>query len=262
MFSLFHIIFLAVTLPVTVGLAIFVGKKWGWNKWVLYVCVGICIVSELTKITYLVLTEGGSYVVNDAGNNEWSYYLLQRHLPFNLCSIQIIFIFIITFATASKLTKPLLAFMYPTMLGGGIMALLIPTSSVNHGWFTPISFQFWIFHAMLIFLALYIIITKYKELNMKSYFTALVMLAGTLIFAIYINAILGGAETGVNFFFVARPPMENIPILNFNNGWVVYILNLTWLAILLTSLCYIPIFVRAIRQRIRAKQISPTTTQE
>jgi|GEM_PF-282729 len=244
-FSVPHIIFLAVLLPATIALAIFVSKKFGWHKRVLYIACALAIISELTKVLYLV----------DEFPN--GFYLRPEHLPFNLCSIQIIFIFFITFSNNDKIKNPLMAFMYPTMLGGGLMALLIPTSSVDHGWFTPISFQFWIFHAMLIFLALYMIITKPIKFSIKSYFTALVMIAGAFIFAIYINSILGYSTTDVNFFFVARPPMENLPILNLDHGWFAYVGHLAWLAILLISLCYIPTFVTTIRDRRKKKREVP-----
>ena len=204
---------------------------------------GISIISEITKVFYLV----------DEFEN--GFYLSPGYLPFNLCSIQIIFIFIITFSNNDKIKNPLMAFMYPTLLGGGLMALLIPTSSINQGWFSPISFQFWIFHGMLIFLALYMYITRPEKFKVKSFLVALVMLAGTLIFAIYINSILGGSDTYVNFFFVARPPLDDLPILNLNHGWFAYIGHLTWLAIVLVSLCYMPTFIKAIIAKRKSKRV-------
>ena len=253
MFSVTHIIYLAIFIPLAVGLAIFVGKKWGWHKRVLYVCCGLAVVSELVKIFSLVSRYYGEEGV--------SYYLMQEYLPFNLCSIQIIFIFMITFMKSENVKKYLMYFMYPTMLGGGLMALLIPTTSVNHGFFAPISFQFWIFHGMLIFLALYMIITKPVKFSIKGYFIALLMTAVAFVFAIYINSALRSIDSEVNFFFVARPPLEGLPILNLDHGWIVYILHLAWLAILLISLAYLPVFIKAIRDKLDKRRAKALTCE-
>jgi len=241
MLSTAHIIFFLIFVPLSIVLAIYASKKFGWDKRILYICCGIAVLSELTKVFYLV----------DEFPN--GFYLQQGYLPFNLCSIQIIFIFIITFSTSTKIKNPLIAFMYPTMLGGALMAMLIPTSSVDHGFISAISFQFWIFHAMLMFLALYMIITKPIKFSIKSYFTALILLAFALVMSIYINSIVGGSDVYANFFFVARPPMDGLPILNLEHGWHVYILHLVWLGVLLVSLAYIPVFLKAIKERKNKK---------
>jgi len=248
MFSVSHIVFFIIFMVISIAAAILVSKKFGWTKKVLYVACALAIISEVTKVFYLI------------EETPYGFYLAPEFLPFNLCSIQIIFIFMLTFSNNEKFKKVLMAFMYPTLLGGGIMALLIPTTSVNHGFFTIISFQFWIYHGMLIFLALYMIITRRSVFSIKSYFIALAMMAGALIFAIYLNSAFGNYAAEVNFFFVARPPLDDLPILNFNHGWVVYILHLIWLAILLVSLAYLPVFIKAYKEWRKKRRGETLTT--
>ena len=42
----------------------------------------------------------------------------------------------------------------------------------------------------------------------------------------YINSILSKTNEKVNFMYLSRPPMENLPLLNLNHGWGVYIMIL------------------------------------
>jgi len=230
-------------------LAVIVSKKFGFDKKVLYVCVGISIASELTRL-----------IVQTAETPN-GYYLNPEFLPFHLCSIQIFFIAVITFTKNEKLKEACIAFMYPTLLGGGLMALLIPTSSVNFGFFSPLSFQLWIFHAMLIFLALVMILTKQVKPKMHSFYTALIILAGAFVFAMFANSAFGGAEAATNYFYIARPPLENLPLLNLNLGWYMYVFNLAWIAVLLISLTYIPIFVAIARSRAKEQPLHESHAQ-
>jgi len=229
-----------VVITLSIVSAILVSKKIGWHKRVLYVLCGLAILSEVTKIFYYF-----SFLVEGTENG---YYLAPEWLPFHLCSIQIIFIFMITFMKDGKVRNALMCFMYPTMMGGALMALLIPVSSLYYStFFSVLSLQYWLFHGMLIFLSLYMIITKPIKFTMKSYFTAVIMATGACFMAIYLNAILGGSATNVNFFYVARPPLPDLPVLNLNHGWFVYMFHLTWLGILVISLTYTPVFVKTIK---------------
>ena len=247
MFGWEHILLLVISVAAIAVATVLVAMKWGWNKKILYVCCGISVVSELSKILIFMMP------------SPEGYFLPPERLPFHLCSIQIIFIFMLTFSKSEKVKKVLVSLMYPTLIGGGIMALFIPTSSVNYGWWAPISFQYWIFHAMLIFLALCMIITKPIKFDMKSYGIALLFLVCAFVGAIYMNSILGGYEANVNFFYVARPPLEGLPVLNMDLGWYFYVFNLSWLAVLLVTIAYIPVFVRFIREK-RAKS-NPKTIE-
>jgi len=248
MLSVAHICFFIVTTLLAIIAAIIVSKKFGWNQRVLYVVCALAVISEVTK-TFLRMEE-----------TENGFYLRQQNLPFHLCSIQIIFIFMITFSKNEKLKYVLMSFMYPTMLGGGLMALVIPTDAVEFGFITPISFQFHLYHGLLVFFALYMMMTKPINFNMKSYYISLVFTVAIFFFAINLNSMLGAATSGVNFFYTARPPLDDLPILNLNHGWIVYILNLAWLALVMISLCYIPVFIKAIKARLtkRAERLKIT----
>ena len=42
----------------------------------------------------------------------------------------------------------------------------------------------------------------------------------------WLNSILSIGYEKVNFMYLVRPPMENLPILNLDNGWWTYFISL------------------------------------
>ena len=131
--------------------------------------------------------------------------------------------------------------MVPSMLLGGIMALLIPTVGVN---FTdPQVYQYFIFHAYIIFFAVYVLRQKLVNWSWKTLLRNFGYIGVLAFFVMLINSVLSiGFERG-NFMYLVRPPMDNLPILNLDNGWVVYFFSLAGvMAVLLTSFHAIVIF--------------------
>ncbi len=75
----------------------------------------------------------------------------------------------------------------------------------------------------------------------------LLMLAAFLM--LYVNGALSAYDT--NFFYLTRPPMENLPVLNLDKGWYVYLLRLVSLGVVLISLFHLP-FILASERRKKA----------
>lgn len=73
------------------------------------------------------------------------------------------------------------------------------------------------------------------------------MLAAFLM--LYVNGALSAYDT--NFFYLTRPPMENLPVLNLDKGWYVYLLRLVSLGAVLISLFHLP-FILASERRKKA----------
>ena len=55
---------------------------------------------------------------------------------------------------------------------------------------------------------------------------------------LYVNGAL--SVYGTNFMYLVRPPMEDLPYLNLEQGWYVYFLRLLLLGLGLVSLFHIP----------------------
>lgn len=229
MFTNKHIVFLIISI-IYVFVILFLIKKKSIDfsiKWFLV----IGIVSEVIKVFYYIVT-------NDNGN-----YLPATDLPFHLCSIQIIFLVILRTTTNQKIKRLLLTVMIPTGLFGGLAALFIPTSSSING-FLILSMQYFFYHATLIAFAIHVMRTIEIEFTVKDVLNCLsfLMLIGFL--AIYVNGILG-RESNANYMYVVRPPMDDLPLLNLNQGYIMYIVKYSILASLLVSLTFSKVFVKA-----------------
>lgn len=175
------------------------------------------IISELIKIfSNLIQTEAGGTVLDPAD------------LPFHLCSIQIFFIFALKFVIKTEESKQkLLGFMAPTMLVGGAIALFIPTVGVR---FNKLQvYQYFIFHANIITFAIYVLKERLVNYTWKSFFRNISYLGMVALIATWINSLLSVTNPKVNFFYLCRPPMDNLPILNLNNGWHVYFFTIVGL---------------------------------
>ena len=168
-------------------------------------------------------------------------------LPFHLCSMQIFIVFFITFAKPSPLREKVVSFSVPAALLGGIMAMLIPTDGVDFR--DPLAYQCFIFHAGLVWLALYFIRTRQVDMGRKAYGRNLLILLGLAGLMIYVNGAL--FAYGTNFMFLTRPPMEGLPILNLDHGWYGYFLSLAALAVVLMTLAHLPFMLSERKEKAR-----------
>ncbi len=235
MFTVTHFIWLgiAVTLILTY---LFVVKKCRLSfNFVLTTLLVISIMSELIKIF---------------NNMELGYkdgrFLDVGSLPFHLCTIQIFFTFALKFIIKDEKKKDtLLAFMVPTMLLGGVMALLIPTVGVA---FSKLQvYQYFIFHTSIVFFAIYVIANKLCKLDFKAYFRNLGFFGILIVVELWINSILSFENT--NFLYVSRPPMDNLPILNLNNGWYVYFIHLLTIGLIILTIFHLPFAIISAKKK-------------
>ena len=244
-FSLFsgtHLMFLAVTIPIAIALAVFLAKKIGFSKKLVWVCLILGLLCELEKIFFFMTElEGGGY------------RLPAEHIPFNLCPSQIFFIFALAVSRDVKNCKILLAYMYPTMLAGGFFGMLLPSviDQGYHGLLDLATYRYFFFHAMVIFLGFYLYLSKPIEYTIKSYVASFVSLLTIAFVIIWLNAFFGWDSTA-NFWYLVRPPAENLPIINIDNGWPIYVRNLMFLALILITLCYLRVIIRDLPGVIRS----------
>lgn len=234
-----HILALCICIAVAVISLILLKKHNVSLKRLENIILIIGIISESIKVfTYIVINE-----------SKYGGYLPKTDLPFHLCSIQIIFFVILNITQNKSLKKTLYSFMLPTCLVGGIMALLLPTSSARN--MPIITVQYFMYHTGIMIFAIYLYLSGEVEFTIRDYFTSLIMLFATLFIAIYLNGWVADYVQDVNFMYVVNPPMEGLPYLNKEYGWLIYIIHYIILGIFLTSLCYIKPIVIAIRQRLK-----------
>lgn len=242
MFGTKHLIILAICLVYIVVALFLLSKKKPSLKTVLRVLLTIGIFSETLKI--------GSYIVV----NEPTYggYLPKTDLPFHLCSIQIIFMLILVLSENEKLKRVLYAFVLPTCLIGGVAALLIPTSSSLT--MPIITVQYFLYHSSIVIFAVFLYMTEEIHFTVKDYVSSLLMLYGFFFVAIYLNSLVNDYSHPINFMYVVAPPMEGLPYLNKDNGWLSYILRYTLLAVVCVTGCYAKPIFKALSRKNRQTQ--------
>ncbi len=229
MFTTPHFIWLAISVVIIVGMFLIKNKfNLSFNA-ILNIMLVMSIASEVTKILCNMM---------DAPGGRTGKILDPGDLPFHLCSIQIFLMFILKFFIKTESGKQkMLAFMCPTMIIGAVIALFIPTVGVE---FTVVQvYQYFIYHAFLIFFASYILKEKLVDWQWSDYPRNLAFLGGFALLCMWINSALSGVLPRVNFMYLVRPPMENLPILNLDNGWAVYFITLLILAVVLIGIFHL-----------------------
>ena len=225
MFTLSHFVWLGA-ISATIATLLILVKKFKPS----YSTVGkaVTITLIILKIFHMALSmkesEFGGFVLD------------QTQLSFHLCSIMIYTVIFTNMIRNEKVVAVLKSFMVPCLFIGAAMALLIPTEGVD-----PLRARVWqymLIHGVLVFYGIYLACVEKVDLSIKAYFNNLKLLLGVTLLAFLMNSVLEEYET--NFLFLRVPPMENLPLLNLDNGWYVYFLTLTAVACMLLFAVQLP----------------------
>ncbi len=249
MFTVNHIIWMIISF-LAVAASIILLKKYNppIKKVLSIACVG-AVASELVK-TFSVVQ-----MVPSSDGSTMHLYIESQHLPLHLCSIQLILIFIARFGKESRFKDALLAFMYPTCIVGAFFAILLPsifptTVDPQKAFVDPHAYQYFLYHAMLIILGAYIVLSRQVNLRPKHYFTTLGGLLGMAFISFYLNSIFASptyvngelisVDYGANFFFTFETPI-GIELTQLWH-WYIYLGVLITLVMLFLTIFYIPVF--------------------
>ena len=229
MFSTKHFIWIGLCVLFVVGMSVFSYKKKISLKASSYIMVAICVISEVSKIMSNMLesTSGGRH-------------LDPKCLPFHLCSLMIFVVFYIAFGKESKCKRTLINFIAVVGTLGSFCAIMIPTNGVEFNYLG--AYQCFVYHAGLMWYSLYLIISKEACLEFKEYLSNLLMLLALVFMEIYINSVLSIYDT--NFLYLTRPPMNNLPYLNLNQGWYIYFLKLLLLGAFIITIFHLPFIIK------------------
>lgn len=184
-YGLFHIL-------MTLGLlALAVSGAWllrntneKQNRIVLGVTGGLLLLAEIYKIAF--------HMVHPAGWGFWGVF------PFQLCSVPMYLSLICAFSKSKKLDSWLYEFMFAVNMFGGIMAFLEP-SGIQHEYIT-LTLHAYVWHMALIFLGLYLYMSKRACTDRGSYKKAAVVYLATSVLAQMFNVIFGDK---VNCFYIS-----------------------------------------------------------
>ena len=231
-FSPAHLSFLAVLLPIAALTAFFLAKKIGFKRKVIW---GGAILAMLCEIERLI------FFMRNVGDG---FRLPANNIPINHCPFQVVLLFILAMFEAPEKHKKLLSFMFPIMVGGGFIGMLLPGEALRaHGLSDFATYRYFFYHAMVICMGLYFYLSKPFEYKLKNYFMGLFFCFCTLFVGVWLNGFFGW-DNEVNFMFVVRPPVAGLPILNFRNGWPGYMLDMLGIGFVLITSCYVPVIWR------------------
>ena len=256
MFTWRHLLWLAISAVMAFVIVRDYNKKKPELSKVLTSALIVALISEFTKLMGVI------ELVPSSSGKILQPYLPLNHLPLHFCSIQIILIAVVKFTGSGKWRETLLAFMAPTCVIGGLLALLMPsifttTISVEQAFTSPISYQFFIFHSMIIALGLIISLSGEVDWSMKHFrdTTLIVYLLGFV--SIYLNSALASptyadgelisVDFWTNFFFTYHNPL-GIRISELWQ-WHLYLLIIAVLAALLLYLFHLPLIRRKYSSR-------------
>lgn len=250
MFTTNHFIWLGICAAFIVCL-LFVSLKFKFSmKTSIYVMGAISLASEIVK-TFI------HFIWLKDGDQSMGMVLKPTSLPFHLCSLLIFVMFYLVFSKNEKRNQKLIDFYVPAALLGGIIALLMATCGVE---FTEVQpYQSFLYHAGLIWFALYALITKQVNMGWKNYLKTCAILLCLVFSMIWVNSALSQYET--NFFFIVYPPAPNLPLLNMNHGWFAYFLSLLLVSGVCVTLLYAPyMIIEAVKKGKEKKLALQTAT--
>ena len=257
MFSAFHILWVLICVIVAgVGIRICIRRDITTRALLRFCCYGAAL-SEVIKVLSVV------QVVPNSDGSAYYPYLQLQHMPFHLCSLMIGIIFWAYFTHSEKTRDTLLQLSYPICIAGGVLAILIPTIftqsiSVSQAFTHPLAYQYFLYHSMLIVLAVRIARDQSIAFSWHGYGTTMKILGGLALLSIYLNSLfsvpvydsgqLVSVEYGTNLMFTSRFPMGFT--ITTKTQWLLYLAVLALLACSAAALIYLPL----IKARRKAKE--------
>ena len=261
MFTLEHCIFLTLTIILTI-VAIFLIFKFkpSFNLIFTIACI-LCVISETAKTFSSIEFDWVNHYNKETGDfiaKELVPFIKMEHFPIHLCSLQIANIFIVRFTKpGNRVRDALLGFMFPTMIFGAILALLLP-DTVDP--FNVRTYQYFIYHGMLVVLGVYIMFNKNLNIRPIHYLTSMAILFALGLVSIYANSLF--AQINVlsdgtfdiqympNLMFTMGSPVLSLFVFEKPHHWYIYLGCVAVIAFVVFALFYIPIFIRSKKQKV------------
>ena len=260
MFSNGHLLFIFISLVlIAAGTAACKRKNLAVRR-LLLICLVIALTSELIKtlgniqIVPIVkpVVENGKLIYRKTG--AFTPFLEAEHYPFELCSYQIVFIFLALALKTREWRKRLYAVMYTTCIAGAGMGILFSSAAIGLTGIRDFvcSVQVWrafLYHSMLVVLGLYIGMSKECDVrfrDVKYSFIAIIFLDAI---TFYINSMMAtpyysgdtlvGVGNAINYFSSYNNPL-GIAMTN-KSQWFAYLVIRFVLAVVLMILINLPL---------------------
>ena len=263
MYSTAHIIFIIISLVLIVAGIMICEKKKVTIPSLIKVCFLIALICEVIKIFTIIdivpvvetVVKDGVIVYKETGR--FSPYIKAEHLPFELCSYQIIFLFLARVVKNEVWKRRIYSLIYATALIGGTLAIFL--SSIAPEYDTTSEFllsirawEFYIYHSMIVVIAIIIARDKDNYLRFGDIKWTCIILLLLDIFSFYLNSIFSipvykndsliGLEYAVNYFSSYNNPLGIV--LNTKKAYLTYLMLRFIIALILIVIIYLPFLKR------------------
>lgn len=200
-YGAFHILFVIIGLIVVATLAYFLrNTNEKQNKIVLLTCSSFLIICEIIKqLDYYLILENPGY--------DWWVF------PFQLCSVPMYLCFIVAFVKQGVVKNAMYNFLAIFNMFSGAISFVEPSGLLHDNLFLTLHSCTW--HMMLIFIGVYLMVTKRAGTSLKDFPQALIVFGIVVLIAQSLNFIL--KDKGVNLFYIS--PFKRNPIAVFKDIW-------------------------------------------
>ena len=184
----------------------------------------------------------------------YSPFIEYTHLPFELCSLQILFMFMYLVIKDAIWKKRIIALIYGTAMMGGLLAIFVSAIaggfSTTREYMTSVrAWEFYIYHSMLVVIAVLIATDGKYILKTKEFTWTCLMLLMIDTLSFYINSLLSlpvyrdgklvGLTKSSNFFSSFRSPLD-IEIVN-KQQYLIYLVSRLLFAFVIITIIYLPL---------------------
>ncbi len=199
-YGLFHIVFVIVSLILIAAVCWLLRKS--SDRTFRFIMLGTGIVLLLSEI-YKQL-----YFYFAAGVEGYDWFIF----PFQLCSVPMYVSIIVGVMKKNKVRDALCEYLASIGFLGGIMAYAEPSGMLNEHYFTLIHSCIW--HALLIFIALYILVTDNACGSIRNYKKAVSVVGVVILMATALNIIFKSKQD-FNMCYIS--PFYNTPLAVFSS---------------------------------------------
>lgn len=223
MFSAGHCLWIGISAVLIIGGLLFCVHCQPGLERLLKTCLAVSVLSEGVKLFSVIrilpfvapVIEGENAAMVYVTTGQYAPYLEMAHLPLELCSLQMVFMSVVLWSKSDWLREKLLPLIYVSGTAGGLLGILMAYiagdfSTVRDFFTSPRVWQYFLYHSMVVTLALYLGFRPDSGMsvrNLKSTLTGLILLD---IPTFYLNSIFSqpvyvegrpvGLVYGVNFF--------------------------------------------------------------
>lgn len=220
MFSIDHFIWIGISL-IFVGILLFFSLKYKFSfKTATYILLGVYIASEIAKIIFQF------HIIN----GRLTFIFKPAYLPLQICTITLFFVIYLAFSKNQKGIEFVKSFVVEIMLIAAPMALIFSTvfdpehtEYIFASFKYPQVYRFFIYHFVMIWYGLYLVITKQVKMGFKQWWQSYLVLLFLLLNSLWINPLFGSDNP--NFMFTSAPPAKGIPLINLKHGYLVFLIH-------------------------------------